>query len=99
MKLRNAEAPIQNQLINEIGLLFTSREEEAPRDSYDRVDYRLEVVTAPYDDDDAEDRTQPVRDLLTDIVHLCDAKGWDIHTLVERAEWMAQQERQDWGPR
>jgi len=99
MKLRHATAPVQQHIIDNINHLMTSRNDEVPYDGFDRVDYRLEIVLAPYDDDDPDDPGQPVRDLLTDVLHLCDAKGWRIHDLLDQAVQMAGTERQMWGER
>lgn len=94
-------APHQDAVIASIRkLMVTEPEPEVPADGYDRVDYRLEIVLeSMYDGADADAGTAPVRDLLTDLVHLCDARGWSVLNLLSRAEDMALEERKDWGER
>lgn len=89
-------APKRDAVLKEIDELLRSRDEEVPPDGVDRVDYRLGIALGCYDDDDPDDPTQPVRDLLTDILWLCHGKGWDIDYLVERAEWMRNEEAKEW---
>lgn len=98
MRLRHATAPVQADIIEQINHLLTSHVPggEVPGDGFDRVNYRLEIVLASYDDDEPDDPGQPVRDLLTDIVHLCRAKGWPIDDLLEKAQDMAQTEDTEW---
>lgn len=101
MKLRHASTPLQDALIENIHTLLANngRAYEVPDDGYDRVDYRLEIVLAPYDDDEPDEPGQPVRDLLTDVLHLCTMKGWDIQELLSNAAWMEEQEVREWGGR
>lgn len=101
MTIRHADAPLQKAVIENIHTLLANngRAYEVPDDGYDRVEYRLELVLASYDDDEPDDPGQPVRDLLTDVLHLCDAKGWDIQDLLSKAEWMQQIEIGEWGER
>jgi hypothetical protein len=99
MRLRHATTPIQDHLIEQINTTLIERGEEVPEDGYDRVEYRMDFVFACYDDESMDDPGQPVADLLTDIVHVCEAKGWDVHEFLQRALWMADQERQEWGER
>lgn len=96
---RQRTAPEQQKIIDSIEHLLSTRNDEVPPDGYDRVDYRTEILLAAYDDDDPEDRTQPVRDLLTDVVHLCRSRGFVIDLLLNSARNMADQEEGDWGPR
>jgi hypothetical protein len=96
LRLRHATAPLQNHLIHAIGELLTNRAEEVPEDGYDRVDYRLELVFAAYDNE-PDDPGQPVADLLTDLIHLCNHQNWDLHALLERADKMAAEEWSEWG--
>lgn len=97
-------APHQDAVIASIRkLMVTEPEPEVPADGYDRVDYRLEIVLDGLYDG-AERAAQrgseaPVRDLLTDLVHLCEARGWSIESLLERAHDMALTERKEWGER
>lgn len=90
-------APKREELVKEIHDLVTSRDPEVPEDGHDRVDYRLGFVFSLYDDDPHAPAIQPMQDLLTDLLHLCAHKGWDIDFLVERAEWMRRQDNADWG--
>jgi hypothetical protein len=101
MTIRHADAPLQKAVIENIYTLLANngRAHEVPEDGYDRVDYRLEIVLAPYDDDEPDEPGQPVRDLLTDVLHLCDAKGWDIQELLANAAWMRDEENREWGER
>ena len=48
-------------------------------------------------DEPPSEPDQAIRDVLTDLVHLADARGVDIHAALDRAVWMADQERADWG--
>jgi hypothetical protein len=86
---------LQQTAIGAIGAAVMSK--QAPGDGYERVDFRLDIILqGAYDDDEPEDPAQPVRDLLTDIIHRCRAKGWDLFELLERAQWMADQEGREW---
>jgi hypothetical protein len=96
LRLRHADAPLQNHLIERISELLMSRDDEVPPDGYDRVDYRLEIVFAAYDNE-PDDPGQPVADLLTDLIHLCNQKNWDLYALLERADKMAGREWDEWG--
>lgn len=96
MTISHRSAPLQADLKERIKRLLTSRADEVPEDGYDRVDYRLELILAAYDDDDPGDPTQPYRDLLTDVLHHCAREGWPTHELIARADWMRTQESANW---
>lgn len=69
------------------------------QDTRDRALFRVELmIDLGYDRSlDPEEADQPVRDLLTDLVHYCAQHGVDIRHALERAEWMAEQDLTDWG--
>jgi hypothetical protein len=96
MRLRTADAPKQQELIEKIGELLVNRSPEVPEDGFDRVEYRMELVLAPYDNDEPADPGQPIRDLLTDIIHVCRRKNWSLVDLLAVAEDMAGIEREEW---
>ena len=66
-------------------------------DTLRRAQFRMHTLIAAWYDDEPSEPDQAIRDVLTDLVHLADARGVDIHTALERAVWMADQERADWG--
>ncbi len=92
-------APLRDGIVEEIDHLLKTYvpDGEVPPDGHDRVDYRLGIVLSVYDDDDPDNPAQPVTDALTDLLHLCAWKGWDIDYLIEKAEHMRQEEIKDWG--
>lgn len=94
-------APEQDALIESIRRhVVTEPGPDVPGDGYDRVDYRLEIILESlYDGVHEEVGDAPVRDLLTDVVHLCEARGWNLYEMLAAAQFMAAQERSDWGDR
>jgi hypothetical protein len=94
-------APQQDAIIQGIGKLITSRDPEVPADGYDRVNYRLEIVLDGLYDGaqvvDQGEETNPIRDLLTDLVHLCEARGWDVQHELDMAYAAAVSDTQEWG--
>jgi hypothetical protein len=100
MHIKERTAPLQEHVIETMRELMAGRHEETPEDGYDRVDYRMELVLdGLYDGRDPEDETQPLIDLLTDVLHTARAKGVDIFDLLERAQWMQRQEIEEWDER
>jgi hypothetical protein len=72
-----------------------------PQDTLDRALWRVRFVLATlYDATPATETEQddtPLKDLLTDLVHYARLIDTDMTDLLDRAEWMAVQDRKDWG--
>ena len=66
-------------------------------DTQRRAQFRMHTLIAAWYDDEPSEPDQAIRDVLTDLVHLADARGIDIHHALDRAVWMADEERADWG--
>lgn len=66
-------------------------------DTLGRAQFRMNTLIAAWYDDEPSEPDQAIRDVLTDLVHLADARGIDIHHALDRAVWMADEERADWG--
>lgn len=66
-------------------------------DTLRRAQFRMHTLIAAWYDDEPSVPDQAIRDVLTDLVHLADERGIDIRAAVDRAVWMADQERADWG--
>jgi hypothetical protein len=71
----------------------------APDNEQDRALWRLQTVLEGYYDASLpiEDPGQPVRDLLTDVLHFCDARGINYSEQAGAARRMVTEERHDWG--
>lgn len=91
--------PHTDRVIEAISHLLATRNDEAPGDGYERVEYRMRLVTAGCDDGDPDDPTQPYRDVITDIAHIFHLEGWDLDEAIRRAKSMAQQEQAEWDAR
>lgn len=72
---------------------------ETETDTRERAIWRADFVfDAMYDrSPDPDEADQPLRDLLTDLVHWAEAHEVDIEDALSRAQWMAQEELKDWG--
>ena len=66
-------------------------------DTQRRAQFRMHTLIAAWYDDEPSEPDQAIRDVLTDLVHLADARGVDLHHALDRAVWMADEERADWG--
>ena len=66
-------------------------------DTLARALFRTETLIAAWYDDEPSEPDQAIRDVLTDLVHLADERGIDIHAALDRSMWMADQERAEWG--
>jgi hypothetical protein len=95
-------APRRDGLIEVIGRLLMSRDPEVPPgDTFDRSDYRMGIVLACYDrvDDPINDPGMAVRDLLTDVLHYCEARNITFENEVAGAIDMFEQEQAEWDAR
>lgn len=88
--------PRADGLIADTRHLLHTRDGEVPGDGYDRVEYRMRLALAGYDDENPDDPTQSYRDLLTDVLHRCFQEGWDIEDMLRRASQMTQMEKNEW---
>ena len=72
---------------------------DAPEDERQRVMWRMDTVLDGFYDGTlpAEDPGQPVRDLLTDVLHYCEARGINYSEQAAAARRMVTEERHDWG--
>lgn len=66
-------------------------------DTMQRSRFRTDTLIAAWYDDEPSEPDQAIRDVLTDLVHLADARGVDLHHALDRAVRMADEERADWG--
>lgn len=66
-------------------------------DTQRRAQFRMHTLIAAWYDDEPSEPDQAIRDVLTDLVHLADERGIDIHAALDRSMWMADQERAEWG--
>jgi hypothetical protein len=82
---------VGTHLIQELGTLDVFLPE---RDTLERAQARVEIALDLFYDgrSDYEEPDQPIRDLLSDLVHYCRERGIDLDYALERAEGMAAEE-------
>lgn len=73
--------------------------EVPPSDTMERALWRADfAIDLMYDrSPDPDDIDQPLRDLLTDLVHWANKNDVDIDTALDNAKWMVGEELKDWG--
>jgi hypothetical protein len=54
-------------------------------DTQRRAQFRMHTLIAAWYDDEPSEPDQAIRDVLTDLVHLADERGIDIHAALDRA--------------
>lgn len=70
-----------------------------PHDTRERANARVEITLDLFYDgrgDDIDEPEQPIRDLLTDLVHYCTERGIDLDYALECAEQTARREAALW---
>lgn len=93
------EEPVTNHIENaklEVRAAFESGE-VPPHDTRERALWRADFAIDLMYDRSPYEVDQPLRDILTDLLHWAGANNVDFDHAVERAKWMRDQELEEWG--
>lgn len=70
---------------------------ESPIGTPERTRLRMQLIFGMFYDDKEGEPDQAIRDVLTDLMHVAAERGVDFEKAVQRAAWMWNQEREEWG--